>query len=150
MAQTGQFFEDLVGSYKTVIWNGQTLDLNDTANCSRIEIRENNYILAMDYSKVMAVDMMLFMAPTPGNIGYSGAYAFLDYGSYYEEDGKHVFNFDGQVRYRIQPQLKGTLHHKIEVQNLDNGDIWVHNYIHVDETPVFNVNETFVLRPSSC
>ncbi len=104
----------------------------------------------MDDSTIPSVEMFLFQNVTGNTQNYGYAFPMINQGSYSQKNGKSTFTFDGQVKYRFQPEYVGTLTHTVEFERLGNGNIWIHNFINVKETSEFNVDETYELQPTSC
>lgn len=144
------FFDNLVGCYKTVKWNGQLSDLSNYMNDSEIKISESMLTLNMDGTTMPAYEMTLFQMDQDNTVYYGYAFPYINQGTYKEENGKHIFHFSGRVKYRFQPEHSGNLEHIVEAKKLGNGNIWIRNFIEVQETNEFDVDETYELKPVSC
>ncbi len=143
-------WDDLIGCYKTVAYNGVPVDVKHPYNSTTIKKGTALFTRNMDYSQMPGLEMMFFKAPGE-DVAYMGYAIALDgVGKYYTENNSRFFYYKGQVRYAFQPETHGTLLHEIEIKNLPNGDLWVHNYLIIIETGDFNTNETYILRPVLC
>jgi hypothetical protein len=143
-------FEDLVGCYNTIKWNGNPISAQGPRHLSTIKVGYSMVALNMDDSKIPSVEMVLFQRRIGNTIYFGYAFPMLNQGSYSQENGKSTFTFNGRVKYRPQPEHVGTLTHTVEFERLSSGNIWLHNYINVVETSEFNVDETYELEPTAC
>ena len=142
-------FDKYEGCYQTVKWNGEDVPVDAFAT-STIKKGDSLIALNMDHSVIPAYEMLLFQGYSNNTYHYGYAFPFIDSSSYTTSGSKEIFSFKGEVRYRFQPEYSGNLEHRVEVETLANGNIWLHNYIQVDETTEFDTDETYELRPVSC
>ncbi len=149
-AFAANYFENLVGCYKTLEWNGTPVDVQDSVNLSKIKKGDALATLNMDYTTMPAFEMALFQQATADEHRFGYASPFINKGRHKEKNGKHTYHFSGLVRYRSQPELSSHLQHVVEVRKLKNGNIWIKNFRQVAKTNEFDVDETYLLKPIAC
>lgn len=146
------FFDGLVGCYQSLEWNGKPVsDTGPVFMQSTIEKSVSFATLNMDGSLMPAYDMMLQQRGLEENGAVFGiGFPFINLGSYSEAEGTHFYQFKGQVRYRFQSELVGTLSHNVIARKLENDLLDIRIVTHVEETTAFNSDDRYLLKAVPC
>lgn len=149
------FFDGLVGCYQSLEWNGKPVsDTGPVFMQSTIEKSVSFATLNMDGSRMPAYAMTLQQEVVEvgqnTEIVYGIGFPFINLGSYSEAEGTHFYQFKGQVRYRFQSELVGTLSHNVIARKLENDLLDIRIVTHVEETTAFNSDDRYLLKVVPC
>ncbi len=142
--------ESYVGCYKTLTWNGVQADLNNSKNISTIKKGESQLTLNLDYSRMPAYEMSLYKRGSGFFASYAQAFPLIGEGNYLIQDNLIEFNYNGELRYRPQPNYTGEIDHLVNIETQVNGNLKV--YVHTQIESIISVDQIdeFLLTPVAC
>ena len=145
-------WDELIGCYKTLEWNGVAVPANDYGLTTKISKDVQTFFTVDTEGRPLpGFNFLLYQSDNNnGGAVYGYAVAFSTLGEYRESRGLNSFEFQGMVRYAFQPEILFHLNNKVEFRKLEGDKIWLHNFIKIEETNDFNEDDTYLLEKTSC